>query len=301
MPRLQHILVPTDFSPLSRVAIDSALSLFKDVPAISLTLVHVVEPMLVPGISDPGMAVDLTLEARVEAADRELEHLRSLYGARVRLEARLLTGSPARTLCDLAADEHFDLIMLTSHGHTGLERVLMGSVAEQVVQDAHCPVLVIKLPKNERGQFLPDPMDLKLDQILVGYDHRKGADLALQMAMGLARRFDAKLTLIHALEPSYFGLGWNAWSDAKMESVCVHEALSRLHEVQAHYSPESTDWNLSAQTGHPWEVITAHAKKCGSDVIVVGPHDHTRWGHHFVGSTAQRVVRLSPCAVLVVK
>jgi len=301
LPRLQRILVPTDFSSLSRVAIDSALSLFKDAPSFSLTLVHVVEPMLVAGVTDPGVPMDFTLGARVEAAESELEHLRSLYGAQVRLEARLVTGPPARTLCDLASNEHFDLIILTSHGHTGLQRVLMGSVAEQVMQDAGCPVLVIKLPQNELGQFLPDAADLKLDQILVGYDHRKGADLALQMARGLAQRFGSEITLIHALEPAHLGLEHMAPPDKDKESICVNEALTRLGEARKRHLPESAGWSLAAEVGHPWEVITNYAKKHSSDAIFVGPHDHTRWGHHFMGSTAQRVVRLASCPVLAVK
>jgi nucleotide-binding universal stress UspA family protein len=297
LPRLQRILVPTDFSPLSRVAVDAALSLFKYTPATSLTLLHVVEPIVSPGITDPGMMVDFTLEARVEAAETELEHLRDVYGPQMRLEARLLTGSPARTLCDLAADEHFDLIVLSSHGHTGLNRILIGSVAEQVVQEAHCPVLVVKLPRNELGQFLPDPADLKLDHILVGYDHRRGADLALQKAVDLAGHYKSGLTLVHALEPIHFG----ASTDPKKEAACIDAAMLELSGVRARHLPESAHWRLLVQAGYPWDVITACAKQIECDLIVVGPHDHTRWGHSFVGSTAQRVVRLAPCAVLTIK
>lgn len=300
-PHLQRILVPTDFSPLSRAAIDAALSLFKYSPATSLTLLHVVEPIFSPGTMDPGVTVDFTLEARVEAAEKELEHLRGIYGPQLSLEARLLTGAPARTLCDLAKDEKFDLIVLSSHGHTGLGRILIGSVAEQVVQEASCPVLVIKLPKNELGQFVPDDMELSVNHILVGYDHRRGAELALQKAASLAAQYKAEVTLVHALEPGHLGFHLGAEDGAKNEAVLVNEALTNLNTLRARYAPDSTKWHLMVQVGHPWDVITACAKKAGCDMIVVGPHDHTHWGHSFAGTTAQRVVRLASCAVLAVK
>jgi nucleotide-binding universal stress UspA family protein len=300
-PKLQRILLPTDFSPLSRVAIDAALSLFKYSPATSLTLLHVVEPIYSPGVMDPGVTVDFTLESRVEAAEKELEHLRNIYGPQISLEARLLTGAPARTLCDLAADEKFDLIVLSSHGHTGLGRILIGSVAEQIVQEASCPVLVIKLPKNELGQFVPDPVELSLNQILVGYDHRPGAELALQKAEALAAQHKSEVTLVHALEPLHFGFHVGADGNAKKEAALVDEALTNLNAVRARHAPESARWHVMVQVGHPWDVITACAKQTECDMIVVGPHDHTRWGHSFAGSTAQRVVRLASCAVLTVK
>jgi len=244
---------------------------------------------------------DFTLESRVEAAEKELDHLRSIYGSQIALEARLLTGSPARTLCDAAEDEQADLIVLSSHGHTGWGRLLIGSVAEQVVQDARCPVLVIKLPRNDLGQFLPDPVDLRFDSLMVGYDHRKGADRALQMARQLADRFKSEVTLVHALEPTHLGFKWSGPIDSKKETVFASEALTDLNIVRSRYLPESADWKLVAQIGHPWDVLTECAEKAGCDAIIVGPHDHTRWGHSFAGSTAQRVVRLAPCAVLTVK
>lgn len=300
-PRMQRILVPTDFSSLSRTAIDAALSLFKYRAATSLTLLHVVEPIYSPGVMDPGITVDFTLDARVEAAEKELERLRGIYGPQMNLEVRLLTGSPARTLCDVATDEKFDLIVISSHGHTGLGRILIGSVAEQVVQEAGCPVLVIKLPKNEAGQFVPDALELRLNHILVGYDHRRGAVQALAKVVDLAHEYKSDVTLVHALEPVHFGFHVGAEGNDKKEAALVDEALINLNEVKARYAPESAKWRLVVQVGHPWEVITACAKKSACDIVVVGPHDHTRWGHSFAGSTAQRVVRLSECAVLTVK
>jgi nucleotide-binding universal stress UspA family protein len=298
---LRRILVPTDFSALSRAALESCMALFKNDSAVTLTLAHVVECPPAPWAVNSGQSVDTTLENRVSAAAKELLRLKSNYGDEVKLETCVLAGSPAHALCELAEAEDFDLIALSSHGHTGLARTFIGSVAERVVQDARCPVLVVKLPKNELGQFLSDPVDLKLCRLLVGYDHRKGAELALQMAVWLAEKFGSEIALIHALEPGHFGLRWGDTIGSASEAACVSKALTELDKVRSRYLPNSSKWKSVVQIGHPWEVIPACAEKIGCDAIIVGPHDHTRWGHSFAGSTAQRIVRLAPCAVIAVK
>jgi len=136
------VLVATDFSQLSSDAVAYASAHAKMIEAV-LLIVHVHE---VP-TDDHGEGM---LHYGVEREDlstveRRLKQIRpSVEG--VTYETRLLKGQAAAEILRLARDENVALIVLGTHGRTGLARVLMGSVAEQVVRGANCPVMTIKTP-----------------------------------------------------------------------------------------------------------------------------------------------------------
>ncbi len=298
--RVSRILAPTDFSPLSKAAVDATIAMLERSPGTSVTVAHVVDPHRV--IKDEIVCDEShshTLSTRLNHADKLMRELRTEYGERTGLETRIVAGNAARAICDMAKDEGYDLIVMSSHGHTGLARVLIGSVAEQVVQEAPCAILVAKPPKDEAGEFLQGPAPLKFRRFLVGYDHRAGARHALDMARELAGSRESHVTLVQALEPDPVGL--DPVADAQMRATRLDEALKKLTGVRARHQPAGVGWDLRVEIGEPWDVIVRVAKETSSDLIVVGPHEHTRWGHCYVGSTAQRVVRLAHCPVMVVK
>ncbi|RBP46451.1 nucleotide-binding universal stress UspA family protein [Roseimicrobium gellanilyticum] len=299
--RVRRILAPTDFSPLSRAAVSATVALVMASPGASVTLLHVVDPSEDNDAEHDAAHHHAPLSTRINQADRWMKELRSQYSIQnsEMLETRIATGSAVQVICDMARDEGFDLLVMSSHGRMGLARMSIGSVAEQVVQQAPCPVLVGKALRNKAGTLTPCPPEFRFSRILVGYDHRAGAQHALDMACALDAREGAHITLVHALEPA------PAWppcsADSQTQALCVHEALVRMAKVQEERMPESRNWDLRVENGEPWDVIVKLAKEADSDLIIVGPHEHTRWGHSYVGSTAQWVVRQAPCPVLVVK
>ena len=133
---IRTILQPTDFSDRSEHAFRLAWSLARDHGA-RLVLLHVVVPT-----EDPWMQPDRN-EVR-----KQLNELPA-PGAEVRVERQLTEGIPATEILRVAAETHSDLIVMGTHGRTGLSRTLMGSVAEQVVRRASCPVLTVKTPFPE--------------------------------------------------------------------------------------------------------------------------------------------------------
>jgi nucleotide-binding universal stress UspA family protein len=143
--KLAKILVPTDFSECSQTAFDYALQLAREFGA-ELRLVHVINPRAFP-FGDKHTALDPGehLQKMENAAQKRMHSM----GARTkgRYSVRLIHGSPAIEVCH-AANEDADLIVISTHGRTGLEHLLIGSVAEHVVRYAHCPVLVIPFRSN---------------------------------------------------------------------------------------------------------------------------------------------------------
>jgi nucleotide-binding universal stress UspA family protein len=142
--RFKKILVALDFSEPSRLALRSAAQLAADSGA-ELVLAHVWQPNVYSfgGPEFPlSFAEDYTRQAKASLEDsrREAEQV----GAH-RVSTTILTGTPWHEVVELLRkDESFDLVMVGTHGHTGLKHVLLGSVAERIVRHAPCPVLVVR-------------------------------------------------------------------------------------------------------------------------------------------------------------
>jgi nucleotide-binding universal stress UspA family protein len=145
--QLRTILFPTDFSHTGDAALHLATVLARDSKA-RLLIVHVEEPTIAyaGGKMYYGLA-----EPSTEQLKKMLEAVVPDDKA-VRFEHRLVTGDPAHALIDLAVDENVDLIVMGTHGRTGLMRMLMGSVTELVVRRAPCPVLTYKQPSSEGAE-----------------------------------------------------------------------------------------------------------------------------------------------------
>jgi nucleotide-binding universal stress UspA family protein len=137
----KKILTPTDFSSASEGVMRLATALARDSGG-SLLIAHVEQLPIGFGGGEAAMFVEPTPRNELTAS---LERVVPTDPA-VRYEHRLLIGDPAREIVRLAADEGVDLIVMGTHGRGGLTRLLMGSVAEEVVRRAECPVLTVKLP-----------------------------------------------------------------------------------------------------------------------------------------------------------
>jgi len=142
-----RILVPTDFSEPSDAALDYARAL-ADKFGATLHLLHVIEPGYITGAlsnevfigATPGDYEMLVTDAQAKFAHRVLPSDRARY----RTTTEVMTGPSADTIVDYAEVQHVDLIVMGTHGRTGLAHLLMGSVAEHVVRMAPCPVLTVR-------------------------------------------------------------------------------------------------------------------------------------------------------------
>jgi nucleotide-binding universal stress UspA family protein len=141
---IHTVLHPTDFSERSEYAFRLACSLARDYSA-RLVVLHVVTPPVV--IYGEGVVPPEPETFRLEAEEK-LNQLEA-PAAGVGLERRLTEGEPVAEILRQAREIGADLIVLGTHGRTGLGRLLMGSVAEQVVRQAPCPVLTVRLPFAE--------------------------------------------------------------------------------------------------------------------------------------------------------
>ena len=143
---IKRILVPVDFSDPSLRALDYAAELSRALAA-QLVLLHVVEPVYYPVAADAyGVGLDLgNVYDEIERAAREQlsELARKLRRRRLNVRAVLLAGTAPQAIVESAKKMHADLLVMATHGRTGLSHLLMGSVARRVIRTAACPVLTI--------------------------------------------------------------------------------------------------------------------------------------------------------------
>jgi len=143
---IKKILVPIDFSDYSKSALKYATEFAKQFES-KILLIYVVEPMIYPAdfsmgqVAIPSSDIDFTSKA-----EEELKKLASEINSSLNVEVVIKTGKPFVEINDTAAEKDIDLIIIATHGHTGVEHLLFGSTAEKVVRKAPCPVLTIREP-----------------------------------------------------------------------------------------------------------------------------------------------------------
>lgn len=151
MTRITRILVPTDFSATADAALEYAFVLAERFGA-SLQLLHVLDD---PFVAD-GMAAEAYITeapalrmAMLHDAQDKLRHRAGVRDTHVtNVETEVLFGHGARTIAEYAADRGVDLIVMGTHGRTGVAHLLLGSVAERLVRTAPCPVLTVRHPEE---------------------------------------------------------------------------------------------------------------------------------------------------------
>ena len=149
--QIRSILLPTDFSECASYALNYASSFARQFGAKIICL-HVIEP-IIPAVGYTGLADPLPLtdvsEQLEESAERELPKISDCQECHdLCVEEVIARGDAAAEIVRIAKEKEADLIVIASHGRTGLGRIFFGSTTESVVRHAHCPVLVVKPPQK---------------------------------------------------------------------------------------------------------------------------------------------------------
>ena len=194
MLSFRRVLCPVDFSPISKRALNHAAAVARWYEA-ELVVLHVIPFM--PTVFGFPAAVDA---AAVGAADADavVPELTAFVAeaASVVSGPRMVvrSGSPAVEILRYTADEEADLLVLGTHGRSGFERLMVGSVTEKVLRKARCPVLTV--PRQCEGQA-ERPV---FGRILYGADFSEASDRAAEYALSLAQEANGRLTLLHVVD-----------------------------------------------------------------------------------------------------
>jgi nucleotide-binding universal stress UspA family protein len=291
MVQLHTILHPTDFSEHSKPAFQLACSLAREHGARLVVLHVAVPPMtLTEGVMTPPMPLpDEYGRPRLEAKFQELT---SSEGTA--FERRLVFGSAAEEIIATANEINSDLIVMGTHGRTGIRRVLLGSTAEHVLRKAKCPVLTIK-PKSKALE------SLAVRRILCPTDFSSSSKAAFELACTLAHANGARVIALHVALP-HVVTSDEAMAEAVATSAIESSRRTATEQLAGLRSAEGDfPFEQQLEEGDAAERILDSARVNHCDLIVLGSHGRTGLSRLLMGSVAEQVIRKAPCAVLVVK
>jgi len=293
----RRILVATDFSTAAERAYPIARALAERDGA-SLVVAHAFDTAAL-AYEGPGMGeiplqtlAEGELEARLHAALEQV--VRDHFEGLPRTETRLrLDGSPAHGLVQMATRERADLVVVSTHGRTGLAYMLIGSVAERVVRHAPCSVLVVPT----KGPVVSSPPR----RVLVGSDLSPLSEEALRAAASHARATGGRTTLLHVQRPIPWVTPPSGGTDASGVPAGGGSPLASLRQSASEHFAGLEVSVAVLEHESPVSALCAEAEREKADLIVLASHGRTGLERMLVGSVAERTVRHAGCPVLVVR
>ena len=289
--KINKILVPVDFSECSNKAVDFALHLGDKFNA-HITLLHIVS-LFHEDVNEESRLHDFerVIQNREQWINGKLkEHENTADQHRVKVDSVLLRGfTTADKILEYIQENNFDLVVIGSHGRTGIKHLLQGSVSEKVVRLSNIPVLTIHHSAKN--------YDPKI--ILVPIDFSKFSKIAMERAQFFAQLYNAKIIFLHIIEqvihPAFYAA--NIESVFQIDPSLKKRTLNKLKEFVD--LPEIKSEYLVLE-GKAYKEIVETANKKKVDLIVMGTQGLTGLDYFLMGSTAERVVRLAECSVLTV-
>ena len=300
---VKNILCPVDFSEFSLQAFRCAVGIARHFQARLFVqhTVHVSAAMFLEGtdITTAREAIQLSRHD----ADRRLRGLIAESGAQESEVFTLINEGDVRDhILETVAEQKIDLLVMGTHGHKGFNRLVLGSVAEHLVHEAVCPVLVVSRPESG-FVTLEDAEPVHLKTIVAATDFSPNSSRALIHALRWASEWSGKVILFHAVEETssdfrrYFDLlpEYNPYFEKQ-----VAEGWEKIRTVIPEAARAKCELSYEVRQGHPKEEILKYAAEKKPDLIVMGARGVGRsdvvWG-----STISGVVRDGRFPVLSVR
>ncbi len=302
--KIEKILIPTDFSACADVALAQATALARLFQA-ELHVLHV----LTSQKDDPySLAYRLPdwqtlLHSQQErCAEKMMALLGGMESDGLEIEKHFpLASAPAPAILEFASQQSIDLIVMGTHGRRGFRRFLAGSVAEEVVRLAPCPVLTVGETTTPLRHDWPGRITVPID---FSGPSRIALRAAKELAAGNPAKKDTTLDLVYVFEqqvdlnPVNPLDGWTAEVSFPQIARQVEEAIAKFNRETG--GPE-THCNIEVLEGRAAETIAQHAKASEADLIMIATRGLTGVQHFLLGSVAERVLRVASCPVLTLR
>jgi nucleotide-binding universal stress UspA family protein len=299
---LKNVLFATDFSEASEAAFPYAAAISRRYDS-QLHVAHIVSPASYIIPSQPGDPI--TLDSIHEAALADVRQRMETLASHLEPfphHAHVREGEVWESLSAIVRAHEIDLLVVGTHGRTGVEKLLLGSKAEEILRLAPCPVLTVgpkiagraKLPIIEGDGKELTPVEISVRQIVYATDFSRESLAAAPFATSLAQEFQAKLTLLHVIQK---------FDDIGRRPRPIDIALQRLEKL---VPEEASLWcspKPSVQLGPPAGCILKEALESKADLIVLGvksAEGQLGAATHLPWATAHKVIAQAHCPVLTI-
>lgn len=285
MLQVKRILLPTDFSECAEQAYAHAALLCGRTGA-ELHVLNVAPENVEPA-NDPMSHLSLEPEDESTASNRTTDHTPMTV-----VHSRMRAPSVTRGILDYATTHDVDLIVMGTHGRHGIDHVMMGSVAEDVVRNAACAVLTVRYDAS-------NPPPGVVNRILVPIDFSEFS--SLPVALEMARAYGAELDLLHVIEESVLPTIYGVEPLSPGAPLYIERTEGALQKLLKETDGTDIVARQHVRIGHAPRRILEFADERRVDLIVLGSHGRTGLSRLLIGSVAEKVVRLAPCPVFTVK
>ncbi len=280
---INNILFATDFSEASKSALPFAATLARRYKA-SVFVANVIEEVPVTSVPMDYMPPEYERERGIVERHMQ-EFLKSDPFAGLKTEVLIEPGFVWPVLARMVQERQIDLIVLGTHGHGAIWRAFFGSAAEEICRHVACPVLTVgpdvKVPAGG-----PD----RIEKILFATDFSDGSLHALRYALALAEDHDARLVLLHVIQPPSIPLN--------LTDQMVAESDKRLRNLIDPGEMPTKRPIFTTLVGIPADQIVAMANRESADLIVMGMHRATALATHWPFEVASHIVARAQCPVL---
>lgn len=296
--QIRRILAAADFSDISDNVVRFGLKIAKELDA-KLYICHVIN---LPAISLYGETVfDPIAEQQryIDFSRKEIEALVEKAGGwDCDWEPAVCIGQPVDEIRQIIDEKHVDLVLTATHGRSGLKRLFLGSVTERLMRVLNCPLLVFRADDPYSSSNVINKFPFQ--RILVGCDFSDDSDRALEFGLSMAQEFEARVHLVHVVEPS-------AYHEFKHLPTGPDDPLQKdlydaIRERLDSLVPEDAlNWctvKSSVLVGKPYAELVRYAEINDIDLICLGMRGHGMVEELLIGSTTDRVIRRAPCPVL---
>ena len=302
MIEIQRILCPVDFSDYARHALDHAAAIARWYGStISLLHVQPVEPIYTFSPAGPIMPPTTLTSEQQASLMTSLRAFAADEAAALPVRFEVAEGNPASTILERACAMPADLLVMGTHGRSGFERLILGSITEKVLRRAACPVLTVP---PQMPDVAPLPQAL-FRRILCPIDFSDTSLRALTYAVSLAKEADAHLTVMNVLEIPAETLESARESRPALPHVMreyvkasEEDARRRLDEAIPAAAREYCSVEARVTAGRPYREVLRVAAEDRSNLIVMGVRGRGTRDLLTFGSTTNHVVRAAECPVL---
>ena len=283
----KKILVPLDGSQLSQRALEPAIAMSLAQAGAELLLVRT------PVVDTLSLAVSEHKHA--EARHDALIYLETIRKSNeqpdLHIQTRLVEGDVAGAIVDTALSEQVDLIIMSTHGYSGLTRWVLGSVTEKVLRSAPCPVLAVRAARHPQ-------------KVLITLDGSPLSERAIEPGLAVAQSLNAAVTLLRVvprvsidgkLDEHERGLS------RRMQEDLIEEAKDYLRGRSEAAARSGVIIKSEVRIGSPADIILEHIETYGTDLIVMATHGRTGLKRWVYGSVTAKVLRSVNCSMLVIR
>lgn len=299
----ERILTPTDFSTCADRALTHALDVAAQFGA-QLHILHVVNELDPSwyGLTDvQDRTTKLRDQIKLEARDRlrALAPDKDLYDFETTVSLQL-SFDVAGSIQEYVDERDIQLVVMGTHGRTGLDRLMLGSVANKVIRHSPVPVMTVRAGAEDT----PD-RDVAMNTVLAPIDFSPHSRAALRTAKQFAARHGARLDLLFVAEkrtvPTFSDTGLPGVSVVEMDPDIVNNAEAGLKQLNQNVGGPDVESDYHVKEGGVADTIVNFAEDRGVNLIVMATRGMTGIDRFVLGSTAERVVRTGPCPVLTIR